>query len=85
MRDIMKYLNDNRIFHLRVNADENTVGIPDILVCHKGRFIGLEVKTKTGRAKEIQKEIAKAIIESGGECIFPTSVQEVVDLLNGRT
>jgi len=85
MRDIMNYLNDNRIYHFRVNADMNTVGIPDIVVCHKGKFIGLEVKTETGKPSGIQMAMAKNIKDCGGECYFPTSVEQVHYLLNGES
>ena len=82
MREIMEYLNTRRIYHVRINADVNTVGVPDILVCYKGRFIGLEVKTERGRPSGVQKATAEAIKECGGVCVFPTNVREVEDVLS---
>ena len=76
----MHYLDERRIYHLRVNADMNTVGVPDILVCYKGHFLGLEVKTPTGRPSGVQLATAEAIKKSGGICEFPTSVDDVKEL-----
>jgi len=60
-RKIQNYLNEKRIFHFRVNADTNTVGIPDIIACYKGYFIGIEVKTPEGHATNIQDKIGQEI------------------------
>jgi hypothetical protein len=40
-------------------------GIPDIICCYKGRFIGFEVKTETGKLTVLQSGNAAANRESG--------------------
>lgn len=45
-------------------------GIPDILVCCKGFFIGVEVKAKTGKPKMLQLYNLKKIDESGGYALL---------------
>lgn len=81
-QEIINYLKDRRIFHFRVNADINTVGIPDLIVCYRGYFIGLEVKTKKGKISKLQLEVAKEISNNGGFVCFPTSVEDVKNLIN---
>ena len=76
-REIEQYLNDRRIFHFRPNCD----GLPDIVVCYKGRFIGLETKRpNVGRVQGHQKTIGAEITKSGGISIFPRSLEEVIRL-----
>ena len=56
------YLDQRRIFHFRPNADALQSGLPDVIACYRGRFIGLEFKKlKTGRAQGHQKIISKEI------------------------
>ena len=76
--EIVDYLKQNRIFFFQNYAD----GLPDIIICYKGRFIGLELKKpKTGRAQGHQKIISKEIRKSGGISAFPTSLTEVKRIL----
>lgn len=41
-------------------------GVPDLLVCCNGRFIGIEVKAEKGRASPLQKYNLQMIDKSGG-------------------
>ncbi len=41
-------------------------GIPDFLVCHHGRFIGIEAKAGKGRPTELQLSNLRRIDEAGG-------------------
>lgn len=45
-------------------------GIPDLLVCFKGQFIGLELKAPTGKASDLQKNCLKQIDKAGGLAIL---------------
>jgi len=40
-------------------------GVPDITVCQNG-FIGIEVKTKSGRQSALQKQAEEEIVAAGG-------------------
>lgn len=58
-------------------------GLPDIVVCKDGKFIGLEVKTPKGRVSEAQEQ-AKADIElAGGSYFIVRSIDDVINILNG--
>lgn len=41
-------------------------GIPDLIMCYEGLFVGIEVKVKKNEPSEIQKAKLKQIIKSGG-------------------
>ena len=41
-------------------------GIPDLLCCYKGKFIGIELKTDKGKASVLQKYNIAKIQETGG-------------------
>lgn len=79
--DIVKYLNEHKIWNFRYQAVVNQFGIPDIIAIYKGYFVGLEVKTETGRATELQKKTLASIRNAGGYGAFVTSIEDVENLL----
>ena len=52
-------------------------GVPDIIVIKDGWFIGLEVKTPTGRQSKAQKEMEADIKKNGGEYYLVTSIEDL--------
>ena len=48
-------------------------GVPDLIICYKGRFIALEVKAPHGRASELPLWNLTKISEAGGcaRVIYP--------------
>ena len=52
-------------------------GIPDIICCYKGRFIGLECKLPGGRLTELQKRAIEKINRAGGGACRVESVEDV--------
>ena len=54
-----------------------TAGLPDIICCYRGRFIGFEVKTPDGRLSKLQETTIAKIREAKGEAFKVTSVEEV--------
>jgi hypothetical protein len=57
------------------------VGIPDLLVCYRGRFVGLEVKQPGEKPSAKQKQILGEIEAAGGYCRVVSTVGEVAYLL----
>ena len=45
-------------------------GIPDLIICCNGRFVGCEVKAENGTATEIQKHTLNKIYISGGYAVL---------------
>lgn len=78
---IIQYLKEKKLFHFRYNAVSSSFGLPDIIVVHHGKFIGLEVKTENGKATELQMRMQEAIRKAGGVYEFVTSVQDVEEIL----
>ena len=54
-----------------------TSGIPDIICCYKGRFLGLEAKLPGGRLTEMQKRALRKINAAGGIALRVESVDDV--------
>ena len=52
-------------------------GVPDILCCYEGRFIGLEVKLAGGKASPRQEVVLRRIRRAGGLAVVVRSVSEV--------
>lgn len=55
----------------------STSGIPDIICCYKGRFLGLEAKLPGGRLTELQKCALRKINAAGGIALRVESVDDV--------
>lgn len=45
-------------------------GVPDLLVCCNGRFVGVELKAQNGKPSELQLYNLRKIEESGGYAIL---------------
>ena len=65
---VKKFLKDNGCWILKYwgGAAFTRSGIPDLLVCCKGRFIGVELKAAKGRPSDLQIYNRKGIDRSGG-------------------
>ena len=65
---VKKFLKDNGCWILKYwgGAAFTRSGIPDLLVCCKGRFIGVELKAAEGRPSDLQIYNLKEIDRSGG-------------------
>lgn len=60
-------------------------GIPDVLACHRGRFLGIEVKGGTGYGlTDLQKYNLRKIREAGGIgiCVYPSGWEQFLEILN---
>lgn len=76
---IKKYLEEKGAWFVKYFANSMTkAGIPDILVCLKGKFIAIEVKAETGRPSELQEYHLKQINKAGGFGIllYPSGFDE---------
>ena len=59
----------------------NKPGSSDIIICYRGRYIGLEIKTQSGKQLEDQKKAEAAIKRAGGEYYIVRSVNDVFNIL----
>jgi hypothetical protein len=61
-------------------------GVPDILVCYKGRFIGIECKAGKGRLTALQEHNLNAIELSGGVALVinENNVEDLQQLIEEK-
>ena len=59
-------------------------GVPDLIACVNGWFVGIEVKSDVGLPSEIQKQNIKEIIESGGFAVVvrPENFDELKEMIH---
>lgn len=55
-------------------------GAPDFLVCHKGRFIGIECKAGNNKPTALQEKNLREIEDAGGSSLV-IDEENVVDVL----
>jgi Holliday junction resolvase len=58
-------------------------GVPDIVCCYQGRFIGIECKAGKGKTTALQDKNLHEIREAGGTALVVNeeNVDEITDLL----
>lgn len=58
-------------------------GVPDILCCHKGRFIAIECKANGGKPTRLQIANLESILRAGGTALVidETNVSSLKQLL----
>ena len=61
----------------------NTSGIPDIIVCYKGKFMAFEVKNERGKLSKLQEITIEKIRNAKGMAFKVTSLEEVKEILKG--
>ena len=76
---IKNWLETNNHWYIKVQGGVNnpSSGVPDILTCIHGRFIGIEVKTPTGNTTKIQEYQIDQINKSGGIAVVVTSLEQL--------
>ena len=69
-------------FHFKEHGGQyGTAGLPDIIVCYRGRFVAFEVKAPSGRPSKLQEITIAKIKAAKGEAFIVRSVQEVRQIL----
>lgn len=59
-----------------------TAGIPDIICCYNGRFIGFEVKMPKGQPTKLQESTIRKIQRCNGIAAVVHSVSEVRGIID---
>lgn len=81
---IKAWLKDNGCYFVKFFANRMTkTGVPDILACVNGHFVGIEVKAQNGKPSELQLYNVKKIRESGGLAfvVYPSGWDELKEIL----
>lgn len=67
---IKKILQDSlTYFAMPIGSGYGNAGVPDFLVCHKGRFIGIEAKAGNGKTTALQDKHLADIRAAGGQAL----------------
>lgn len=84
-RKIQDALRARGVFVFKVHGSEFMMaGLPDLVACAWGQFVGLEVKNPGSRAdrSRIQKHRAEQIARAGGVATVVTSVREALEIVD---
>ena len=76
IRKYLLSLGANVFFWKEHGGPYSTSGIPDMICCYKGRFVGMECKLPGGRLTELQKRAIDRINCAGGIARRVESVEE---------
>src|SRR3990167_4954258 len=57
-------------------------GVPDIFILHAGTFIGMELKSATGKLAPAQERAARKIETAGGRYYICRTIDDVIDALH---
>ncbi len=89
--------NQGKIYFLRCNVFSGKIkrangqdgfikqakaGAPDIIICVKGKFVGFEVKTETGKQSDLQMQAESKIKRAGGLYFIVRSVNQAITIIN---
>lgn len=78
---IKKYLTDIGAYYFKHHGGKySQVGVPDIIVCYKGRFIGIEVKSEIGKLSILQERNLMRIADNGGIALTVRTLDEVKEV-----
>jgi hypothetical protein len=60
-------------------------GVPDIVVCHQGKFIGIECKARDNKPTELQKHNLELIKKNKGLALVinESNIEELVTIMKG--
>ena len=80
---IKGYLKSKGAYYFKHHGNQfSQVGVPDIIACYKGRFIGIEVKNETGKTSPLQDVNLKMINDAGGIGIVARCVADVKKVID---
>lgn len=83
---IKKYIEGSGGWQVKFFANKYTrVGVPDILACINGYFVGIEVKSSSGSATNIQLHTINTIREAGGFAfvLYPSGWERFKEFVDG--
>lgn len=81
-RHITVYLREHGAYVFKVvGSPLQQRGTPDLLVCWRGQFIGLEIKLPGQAPTPMQAYELQKIQEAGGRSFVVTSLQDTIELL----
>ena len=83
-RQVKEYLKECGCWYLKTWSNGvQREGVPDLLVCCDGYFLGIELKAENGQPSELQKKNIKWIREANGIAIvlYPHQFEEFKQMI----
>ena len=77
IRRYLATLGEDVFFWKEHGSPYGTSGVPDIICCYKGRFLGLEAKLPRGRLTALQKRALEKVNRAGGIARRVESAEDV--------
>lgn len=79
---IKTYLKSKGAYCVKYHGNQfSQVGVPDLLVCYKGYFLGIEIKNETGKTSPLQDANIKLIEKAGGISFVARCVDDVKNII----
>lgn len=81
---IKRMLTDQGCYFIKHFANRNTAaGVPDILACVNGEFLGIEVKSDSGNPTDLQLHHIEKIRKAGGLAfvVYPSGFDQLTDIV----
>ena len=83
---VKKYLDSRGAWYVKYFANAYTKrGVPDVLACVNGYFVGVEVKAPDGKPSELQIYNVRAINAAGGFAfvLYPSAFEKFKQFVEG--
>lgn len=78
VENIKKYLKSEGAYVEKIwGGGFQSAGIPDLIACYNGRFLGIEVKVGYNKPSPLQTAKLEAITQAGGIGVCVWSLEEV--------
>lgn len=80
---IKDFLKKNNIYHFKTKGGiYGTIGLPDLVICINGKFVGLELKSKIGKVSLQQYKNGAKITENKGIFAIINDYDKFLELYN---
>lgn len=80
---IKKYLRDKGAYCVKYHGNKfSQVGVADLLVCYKGRFLAIEIKNEVGKTSPLQDVNIEQVKQAGGISFIARSVDDVREVID---
>lgn len=83
---VKKFIEEKGGWQVKFFANSYTkIGVPDILACINGYFVGIEVKAENGNPSELQKYHCEEIRKAGGFAfiLYPSGFDDFKNFVYG--
>lgn len=79
---IKKYLKDKGAYCVKYHGNQfSQVGVADLLVCYKGKFLAIEIKNEIGKTSPLQEQNILMVKKAGGVSFVARSLEDVKRIL----